>query len=166
MNVYTVFAAIPIVLVLFTGGGFAQSKRCDGFDEKVTYRILVDNITTKESRKRLSLHIYIKPERFTVDSMVKLVERIRTEYCEFDSIAVFVFDTKKREKLPDPPPHPLFELPSENPPRGFYKFDKQANTAELTFQEKRNSKVIDVEIVFRSDGYCVSEMPTQPSEHK
>ncbi len=162
MNIHTVVATILIVLVAFIGGGFAQSKRCEGFDRKVTYQVLVDNITTKESRKRLSLHIYIRPERFTVGSMVRLVERIRTEYCEFDSIAVFMFDTNKGRKLPDPPPHPLFDVPSENPPRGFYEYDKKANTAELTFQERRNSKLLEVEVIFRPEGYCVSEEIFQP----
>lgn len=171
MNIYTVLATIPIALVLLTGTGFGQSKRCGSFDKKVTYKILTDNITTKDSNREIFLQIYVEPERFTVGSMVKLMERIKREYCEFDSIAVSIFDTKKREKMPDPLPQPLGEwllMDREGKirPRGFYEYDKQASTAELTFQEKRNNKEIDVEIIFRPDGYCVSETNTKPSERK
>jgi hypothetical protein len=152
--------------VLFTGAGFAQLERCESFDKKVTYKILTDNITTKNSNKRIFLQVYVEPRRFTVASMVKLTERVKREYCDFDSIAVSIFDTKKLEKLPDPPPHPLSEWQSKTPPRAFYQYDRRADAGELTFQEKRGSKEIDVEIVFRPDGYCVSEMTTPPSENK
>ena len=165
MNMRPVIASIPIVVVLFVGGLFGQSARCEGFDKKVTYEILVDNVSIRDSRK-ISLRIYVKPDRFTVASMVRLFERINREYCQFDRITVGIFDTKKLEKLPDPPPHPLSEWQSKTPPRGFYEYDKQTNSAELTFQEKRNSKEVDVAIVFRPDGYCVSETSTQPSESK
>lgn len=150
------------VLTLFTIIGFAQSGECGGFDKKVSYKILVDNITTKESRKHLYLDIYIKPDRFTVDSILRLAERIRNEYCEFDSIAVFFFDTKKREKIRGPAPQPLIDWVPKIAPRGMYRFERRANTTELEFQEKRNQKLINVEITLRPDGYCVSETPDEP----
>jgi hypothetical protein len=165
VNIRPVLASIPIILFLFVGGIFGQSSRCEGFDKKVTYEILIDNVSIRDSRK-ISLRIYVKPGRFTVASMVRLFERINREYCQFDSITVGIFDTKKLEKLPDPPPHPLSEWQSKTPPRAFYQYDRRADAGELTFQEKRGSKEIDVEIVFRPDGYCVSEMTTPPSENK
>jgi len=157
------FLANIAILVLFVGV-LGQPPKCGGFDKKVAYTILADNTITKDGHRRIYLEVYIRPERFTVASMIKLVERIKKEYCEFDSIAVAVFDTKKLDKIPDPPPHPLIDWHSKTPPKGFYEYDKQANTAELTFREKRNDRSIDVEIIFRSDGYCVSEKSAQPSE--
>ena len=154
------------IMLLLVVGGFAQPPKCEAFDNKVAYKVLNDNVTTKDGHKRIYLEIYVGQERFVVASMVKLVERIKHEHCKFDSIAVSIFDTKKLEKLPDPPPHPLIDWQSKTPPRGFYEYDRQSNTAELTFQEKRNSKEIDVEIIFRPDGYCVSEIIAQQREIK
>lgn len=161
------FSSVSILLLLLLAvGSLAQAKKCGSFDAKVTYKILSRNTTSKDSQKRIYLEIYLKPDRFTVVSMIRLTERLRSEYCEFDSIAVSIFDTEKLEKMPDPPPQPLIDWRSNTPPKGFYEFNRKANTAELTFQEKRDSKVYDVEIVFRADGYCISEMITQLSKSR
>lgn len=157
MNIKITHLVIVIVAVLFFSlNGSAQIKRCEGFDKKVTYKILVDNITSKGSHKELYLRIYIKPEKITTNYMLRLVERIKAEYCEFDSIAVAFYDTRKMEKIPDPPPQPLIEWIGTLT-RGFYKYDKHANTAELSFEEKRNNKIYSIEIEFNERGYCVSE---------
>ena len=157
MRIQYLLMGIMIIMVLFIGVGSAQMKRCEGFDKKVTYKILTDNIVTRDSKTRIFLQIYIEPKRFTVTSMVQLVERIKREYCEFDSIAVSIFDTEKREKFPDPLPQPLIDLQRKITPRGFYEYNKLANTGELSFQESRNERVYSIEIEFNPTGYCVTE---------
>ena len=163
MNIRHLLLSMTATLSLFCGFGLAETGPCDGSDKKITYRILNNNITERDSKRRIFLQVYLDPKRFTVHSMINLAAQIKCDYKEFDSIAVSIFDNKRGETLPDPPPHPLFELPSDNPPRGFFEFQKQSNTAELTFQEKRNNKFIDIEILFTADGYCVTETLVQPS---
>lgn len=41
--------------------------------------------------------------------------------------------------------------------RGYYEFDRNENKEELFFRVKRRDKEIDVEIIFKSDGYCIVE---------
>lgn len=163
MNIKHFIACAFSVLFLFGSSGFAQAAACDRSEKRVRYQILNENITNRDSKSRIFVQIFIEPKRFTIHAMINLSSQIKCDYKEFDSIAVSIFDNKRGEKLPDPPPHPLFELPSDNPPRGFFEFQKQPNTAELTFQEKRNNKFIDIEILFTADGYCVTETLVQPS---
>lgn len=164
MNSRHLLLSITATLSLFCGFGLAEAGTCDGSDKRIAYRILNENITERDSKRRIFLQVYLDPKRFTVHSMINLAAQIKCDYKEFDSIAVSIFDNKRGETLPDPPPHPLFELPSQNPPRGFFEFQRQSHTAELTFQEKRNKQVLDIEITFRPDGYCVSETPSRPGE--
>lgn len=155
MKICFLLVSITIILGLSICG-FAQNKKCDTYDKNVTYKILSDNITTQNSHTKIFLEIYISPKKITVDSMIKLVERIKTEYCEFDEISVAIYDVKKIEKIPDPPPQPLTAW-SGTSPRGFYEYNKQENTGELSFSEKRKDKEVQVEILFDTNGYSVSE---------
>ena len=166
MNIKHFIACAFLALFLFGSLGFAQAAACGDFDKKVTYKILYENITTKESRRRLFMDVFIKHDRFTVDSMIQLAERFKAEYCEFDSLAVFFFDTTKRDKINGPAPQPLIDYVPKIASRGMYILDRQANSAELTFQGKRNNKFIDIEILFTANGYCVTETPDQPSGNK
>lgn len=144
--------SVPVLLFLVSGA-FAQIPKCEGFDKKVTYRLLLDNITTRNSQSELYLRIYVKPERFTVDSMVKLIQRIKKEYCKFDRITVAIYDTRKLAKMPDPPPQPLSAWLG-TPIRGFYEYEKRENKDELSFLEIKEGKRVDVEIYFKPDGFC------------
>lgn len=162
MNIRHLLLSMTATLSLFCGFGLAETGPCEGIEKRIKYRILNDNITERDSKRRIFLQVYLDPKRFKVHSMINLAAQIKCDYKEFDSIAVSIFDNKRGETLPDPPPHPLFELPSENPPRGFFEFQRQSDTAELTFQEKRNKQLLEIEITFRPDGYCVSETPSQP----
>ncbi len=163
MNVRHFFVCAFSMIFLFGSSGIAQVAACGDFDKKITYKILDENITTKESRRHLFMDVFIKPDRFTVDSMIQLAKRFRVEYCQFDSLAVFFFDTTKRDRINGPAPQPLIDYVPKIASRGMYIFDRQANSAELTFQGKRNNKLIDVEIMFTADGYCVTETLDQPN---
>ena len=155
MKLHSLLSIVATILFLFIGG-FAQAKKCDGFDKNIKYKVLFDDINTKDSHTELFLEIYIEPNRFTVDSMLKLAERLKTEYCDYDSIKVRFYNTAKLEKMPDPPPQPLIHWVG-TPMRGFYEFDRKENKEELFFRVKRKDKEIDVEIIFKSDGYCIVE---------
>ena len=163
MTIRHFIACTFLVPFLFGSSGFAQAGACGDFDKKVTYKILDENITTKESRRHLFMDVFIKQDRFTVDSMIQLAERLRAEYCQYDSLAVFFFDTTKRDKINGPAPQPLIDYVPKIASRGMYILDRQTNSAELTFQGKRNNKLIDIEIMFTADGYCVTETLVQPS---
>lgn len=154
MKIHFLFVSVGIILILFIGG-FAQAKKCDNFDKKVNLKILTENITMKNAHTRIFLEIYIEPRKFTIDSMIQLIERIKNEYCNFDSIAVAIYDTKKLKSIPNPP-QPLIDWTGTST-RGFYEFDRKENKGELSFREKRNDKEFDIEIIFNSDGYCVTE---------
>lgn len=134
--------------------GFGQLEKCDDFDRNVKYKVLFENKSTAESE--IFLEVYIGPERFTIESMLNLIERLRTEYCGFDSISVRFYDTKKIDKLRDPLPYPLLDWESKTPMRGFYDRDRRSNKQELGFRGKKKDKVITV--IFNSDGYCVTEV--------
>lgn len=152
MNIRSGLASISIVLLLFVDVGLGQSKDCDVFDRNVKYKVLSKMIDADKSK--IFLEIYIEPRRFRVDLMIGLRERLKTEYCDFSSVWVSLYDTKKLDKMPDPPPHPLLDWESKTPMKGFYKLDRKESTEELVFHETTNGK--ETEIVFRSDGFCVS----------
>ncbi len=153
MKIYALLALMVMMIFLFANG-FGQSNQCGSFDRNVNYKILFKDIDTVESE--IFLEIYLKPEKFAVDSMIKLAERLRTEYCGFNSVSVRFYGVKKLDRVPDPPPHPLFEWESKSPMRGFYELNRKESKQEISFREKPNGKATT--ILFKSDGYCVSDL--------
>jgi hypothetical protein len=161
MKMRFLLIAIVVMFSLLVNG-FAQSAKCDGFDRTIKYKILFEDASTRKSE--IFLEVYVASERFTVDSMMKLIRRLRTEYCNLDSISVRFYDTQKVDRMPDPPPQPLIDWHSKTPFKGFYEYNRKANTGELTFREGRSDELVDVEIIFRSGGYCLTEKRAKPIE--
>ena len=48
-----------------------------------------------ETNKEILLQVIVKPKNFTKDYMTKFAERVKSEYCNEEIIAVNIFDSKK-----------------------------------------------------------------------
>ena len=144
---------LVMIVFLLGAGGFAQAKECADYDRSIKYKIILKNITAAESE--VFLRIYVEPEKFTIDHMLKLSARLKAEFCNLNRISARFYDVKKVLEFSDPLPNPLPVGEIKTLMRGFYNLDRKKEVQELDFKADKAAKVTS--ITFKSDGYCVSE---------